>query len=306
MNKFRSSILGGKSAVIVNPVVAEKHGSEAVGDDLASVGIPRDASRTANHRDDDRHRLHGESASIRYKSEIHEVELINLSGGGAMIRADIKPRMWDRVDLILGEGAAFECAVRWLRNDRIGLEFAHETKIDCPTAQRDALLLEVIRRSFPDSPVLVGNSDPEPKQIRTQALEATRRGDHRHPLIWKGQILWQHDSHDCRLRNISESGALVDCHVDLPTDAELLLDLGPSGQFFATVSWSRGGQAGLAFKNSFDLGVLAKARPEVAQRNWTRPNFLKGPANQASPWAPEWERSSLDELREDLEGFMKH
>lgn len=306
MNKFRSSILGGKSAAIVNPVVAQKHGSEAVGDDLASVGIPRDAARIANHRDDDRHRLQGESASIRYKDVVHDVELVNLSGGGAMISSEIKPRMWDRVDLILGEGAAIECAVRWLRNDRIGLEFAHETKLDCPNDQRDALLLDVIHRSFPDALISVGDGDPEPKPISTAALEATRRGEHRHPLIWNGQILWQHDSHDCRLRNISESGALVDCHVDLPIGVELLLDLGPSGQFFATVSWSRNGQAGLAFKNSFDLGVLAKARPEVAQRNWTRPNFLDGPANQASPWAPEWQRQSVEDLRADLEGFMKY
>ena len=306
MNKFRSSILGGKARVLVNPVIAEKHGSEADGDDLASVGIPREETRSANHRDDDRHRLQGEAASILFKREVHEVELINLSGGGAMIRADVKPRMWERIDLILGEGAAIECAVRWLRDDRIGLEFAHETKIDCPIAQRDALLLDVIQRSFPDSAVSVGESDPEPKEIRTEALEATRRGDHRHPLIWNGQILWRHDSHDCRLRNISESGVLVDCQVDLPSGEELLLDLGPSGQFFATVSWSRGGQAGLAFKNSFDLGVLAKARPEVAQRHWTRPNYLDGPANQASPWAAEWERSSLEEIRAELEGFMKH
>jgi len=39
--------------------------------------------------------------------------------------------------------------VRWLRDDRMGLEFAHETKIECAPQVRNALLLEVIRRSFP-------------------------------------------------------------------------------------------------------------------------------------------------------------
>jgi hypothetical protein len=33
---------------------------------------------------------------------------------------------------------------------RIGLEFAHETRLECDPDLRDALLSDVIRRSFPD------------------------------------------------------------------------------------------------------------------------------------------------------------
>src|SRR6185503_9491599 len=98
----------------------------------------------------DRHRLEQETVTARFEAREYAVDLINLSGGGAMIRAAFKPRLWERVDLMFAEGAEIECAVRWLRDDRIGLEFAHETRIDCDPEQRDALLLEVLRRSFPD------------------------------------------------------------------------------------------------------------------------------------------------------------
>ncbi len=307
MNSFRSAIQGGKALHRENPLVSEKHGHDTDAEHLTSIDIARDAKRSANHRDSDRHRLSAETAVIRFKRKKHDVELINISGGGAMIRADIAPRLWDRIDLILGDGAAIECAVRWLRGDRIGLEFAHETRIECDPATRNALLLDVIQRSFPDAtPTIAEPEAPEPVAAPAP-VDASRRVDQRHPLIWNGQILWRHDSHDARLRNISQSGALVDCQTELPAEAEVLLDLGEKcGQFFATVSWSRGGQAGIVFKDSFDLSILAAVRPDVAQRNWQRPGFLDLGANQASPWAEEWERSSLDELRSDLEGFMKH
>ncbi|MDQ3143279.1 MAG: PilZ domain-containing protein [Pseudomonadota bacterium] len=307
MNSFRSAIQGGKAPDREVPLVREKHGHDSGARHLASIEIARDVERSANHRDSDRHRLSAETAVIAFKGKRHDVELINISGGGAMIRADIAPRLWDRIDLTLGEGAAIECAVRWIRGDRIGLEFAHETRIECDPATRNALLLDVIRRSFPDStPMLAGPETPAPPEPCEQT-DPSRRGDKRHPLIWNGELLWHHDSHDVRLRNISESGALIDCGLGLPAGADVMLDLGDKcGQFFATVTWSRGGQAGLSFADSFDLALLARARPEIAQRNWQRPGFLDLGANQASPWAEEWERSSIDKLRADLEGFMKH
>ena len=150
MNSFRSAILSGKGLHSGDPVVREKEGRGSTEDDLSSVEVPRSEARTHNHRDDDRHRLEQESATARFDGEEYEVDLINLSGGGAMIRADFQPRLWERVDLILAEGGEIECAVRWLRGDRVGLEFAHETRIDCDSEIRDSLHLDVIHRSFPD------------------------------------------------------------------------------------------------------------------------------------------------------------
>lgn len=299
MNTFRSSVLGGKKRAVANPLVTEKSGGATDGDDLTSVGIARDAIRSTNHRDDDRHRLDQETAAIIVKGKMLDAELINLSGGGAMIRAAVKPRLWQRIDLVLGEGQPIECAVRWLRDDRIGLEFAHETQIDCAPEQRDALLLDVIRRSFPDTVA----SRPAVAAPVAAPVAASRRSAARHPLIWSGEILFNHDRTKVRLRNISATGALIDTPTELPAGADVLLTLGAAGEIFANVGWSRGGQAGLVFATPFDVYSLVAVRPEVAEQAYERPTHLNPNANHA--WAPEWERSALEELREELEGFMK-
>jgi len=309
MNSFRSAVLSGKG-LKGNPVAHSKLRKGAEADDLSSVDVPRGESRSHNQRDDDRHRLDQETAIVRLGGEEHQVDLINLSGGGAMIRADFAPRLWERVDLIFGEGAEIECAVRWLRDDRVGLEFAHETRIDCDPETRDAVLLDVIRRSFPDVTITVSAEprpaadDPAPDE--DDAIANTRRTERRHPLIWVGEILYNHNSEHVRLRNISEHGALIESPISYPLGAEVLLDMGDAGQHFASVSWTCSDKAGLKFAQPFNLKLLGSAKPEVAPSLLTRP----GPAGRLSedkdnPWAEGWGRQSLDELRDDLEGFMK-
>ena len=309
MNKFRSAILSGNGLHPKNPLVREKNARGATEDDLSSVEVPRSEVRSANHRDDDRHRLEQEVARARFDGEEHEVDLINLSGGGAMIRADFEPRLWERVDLLLAEGAEIECAVRWIRHDRIGLEFAHETRIDCTPEERDALLLEVIHRSFPDVAFAprdeaVPASAPA-SQDDDDAVANSRRTDRRHPLVWMGEVYYAHNNERVRLRNISESGALIECPIQYPTGAEVLLDLGDAGQHFATVSWACGDKAGLRFNNGFDLKLLGKAKPEVAPHLMIRPGPGLASSDVDNPWADGWKRQSLDELRDDLEGFLK-
>ena len=85
----------------------------------------------------------------------------------------------------------------------------------------------------------------------------------------------------------------------------MLFDLGHNVQQFARVSWTRGEQSGLVFTTPFDLARLAEARPEVAPKRWARPAFLDL-ASQDSPWAEQWGRQTLDEMREELEGFLRH
>ncbi len=304
MNKFRKAILGGPVGSPANPLVQEKSAAKGRGEGLAAI-VSLDAERTTDHRDTERHRLARETVSIGYKNKICIADLINLSGGGAMIEADIKPRLWDRIDLYLGEGHPIECAVRWLRNGRIGLEFAHETQIACDADQHDSLLLEVIRRSFPEVAAATPAAEPEP-DAPSEAVDASRRGEVRHPLIWNGVILWRHEEYSVRLRNISASGVLIDAQVDFPHDAELMLDLGESGQYFAKVGWSRSGQTGLVFKHPFDLSLLAAGKPEVAPQSWVKPSYLDASSTEASPWASEWERRNLSDLRADLEGYLKY
>jgi hypothetical protein len=310
MNSFRKAVLSGKG-LKDNPIVHQKLRQGVEADDLTSIGVPRSESRTQDHRDDDRHRLDHETVVARFDGEEHPVDLVNLSGGGAMIRADFAPRLWERVDLVFGEEAEIECAVRWLRDDRVGLEFAHETKIDCDPETRDALLLDVLRRSFSDVTISAARPEAAPAKAAPatnaddEAVANSRRVERRHPLVWMGQVLYNHDSSKVRLRNISECGALIEAAISYPLGAEIYLDLDDAGQHFATVSWTFGDKIGLKFKRPFDLGVLRNSKPEVAPAMMTRPSPSQIYADQDNPWADGWNRQSLDELREDLEGYLK-
>ena len=314
MNSFRSAILSGKGLNAGDPVVRQKKKRGAAEDDLSSVAVSRSEQRTSNQRDDDRHRLEEQTARARFDGQEHDVEVVNLSGGGAMIRCDFSPRLWERVDLIFAEGGEIECAVRWIRDDRVGLEFAHETRIDCDPEARDALLLDVIHRSFPDVALLPRDNAVDPLPVEAaapgddddDAVANSRRTERRHPLVWMGEVYFAHNNEKVRLRNISEHGALIESPAQYPIGVELLLDLGDAGQHFATVSWACGDKSGLKFNKPFNLKQLGSAKPEVAPQMMTRP----GPAGRVSvdqdnPWAEEWKRQSLEELRDDLEGYLK-
>ena len=304
MNKFRSTILSGMGFRTENPLVRGKEARGDGSDDLSSVEVSRAETRTANHREDDRHRLAAEQAAARCDGETHQVDLVNLSGGGAMIRADFTPRLWDRVDLILAEGAEIECAVRWLRADRVGLEFAHETRIDCAPEVRDALLLDVVRRSFPD--IAAKEREPEAEVPQTEAADpASRRTERRHPLIWMGDVIHNHSSERVRLRNISEHGAMIESPISYHQGGELLLDLGEAGQHFATIGWTCADKAGLVFDKPFNLAALSKARPQVAPGLHSQPGVKRLPIDDNNAWADGWQRQSVNELRESLEGYLK-
>ena len=309
MNSFRSAILSGKGLHPADPVVRQKRAPGTEADNLASVDVPRQEPRRHNHRDDDRHRLDRETATARFKGETFEVDLVNLSGGGAMIRAGFAPRLWDRVDLVLAEGAEIECAVRWLRGDRIGLEFAHETRIDCDPADRDELLLDVIRRSFPEvslaKPAKAAAKQRPAASYDDDTVANSRRRERRHPLVWMGEVLYNHGSERVRLRNISERGALIESPIVYPRGVELFLDLGAAGQHFATVGWSAGDKVGLVFAAPFDLKLLGSAKPEIARDLWTRPGPSRHSADQKNPWSDAWQHPSIEQLRDDLEGYLK-
>jgi hypothetical protein len=299
---IRSRILGGKAAD--EPLLKGKQPKGVKADTLDSVPVVREASRTANTRDQDRHRLaDDEQVRLVHRGKERTVQLVNLSGGGAMIAGKFNPKLWDRVELHLGEDGVLECAVCWIKGDRVGLEFAHETQLDCSPDERAVLLRDVIARSFPDVEFEVGVvAAPAPAEGR-QADE--QRGDRRHPLIWSGTLHYDFQSSAVRLRNISEKGALIECETPLPVGAEPLLDLGEAGNLFGTVTWSVGDQAGIRFHSPFDMSQLARAKPQLAPVRWERPPYLKTDPTANSPWAKEWGRMSLNELRDELEGFLK-
>ena len=301
-NSFRAAVLGGERKPLV---VTDKNPQfEGQGDELDGVRIPRSETRRGDHRGGDRHRLNAETQSAVYEGATHPVEVVNLSRGGAMIRCGFAPKLWDLIELKLGDGPGLEAAVRWIKGDSIGLEFAHETKLDCSPEERAALLLEVIQRSFPDE---IRLAEPEVADVEEEREEEDlgARDEKRHPLIWKGEIHFAHDSNPVRLRNVSAGGALVDVAADYPLGAEVLLDLGNAGQYFAIVQWSCGDEVGLRFVRPFDLACLANARPEVTPHSWTVPTFLNRDENEDSAWHEKWARSSIAEIRSELEGYLK-
>jgi len=294
MNSFRDAVTNGR--LNAGPVMPEKQSRlNREKDSLSGLSVPRAEARTHNQRADDREFRSAEEARLIVNRKSYVVDLLNLSGGGAMIRTNLPLKLWKQVHLELGEGGSVECAVRWIKGDRIGLEFAHETQVAGDAGKRDAMLLDTIERNFPE---VAGEPGEDPSG-------AQRRAELRHPLIWTGEIFYDHDATKVRLRNISEQGAMVDCTKTIPEGAEILLDMRGAGQHFAFVTWSRGDQLGLRFQRPFDIACLARAEPEVAPQSWTRPDYLNPGQDTESPWAEPWQRLSLPELRDTLEGFLK-
>src|SRR3954453_14594890 len=148
MNRFRYSITSGSGAP--GRVMPAKKSRGTDGDCLAGVQVARTESRTHNQRAEGRQVLGSEEARLFVGRRHYVVDLLNLSGGGAMIRTNLPLKLWKQVHLELGDGGSVECAVRWIREDRIGLEFAHETQVAGDIAKRDAMLLDTISRNFPE------------------------------------------------------------------------------------------------------------------------------------------------------------
>jgi len=300
-NSFRSAVLSGRAGRHDTLVVRTKRGRvDSSAEGLTAVPIRRSEERRSNQRGGNRHRLSSEQALVRNADGEHVVDLVNLSAGGAMISGPLAAMLWDHVGLLVGGEDEIDCAVRWIKGDKIGLEFAHETRLDCDAEIRDELLRAVIRKSFPDLkddplhyPSRRAEDDPN-----VDPDEAQRRSAERHPLIWNGVVYHDYDVEPVRLRNISVTGALVQSSHDLPEGATVYLDLGPAGKLEATVRWTRGGQSGLAFTEPFDVHQLAKAKPEVAANGDASDTAF---GNQ-EPWAPGWRRATIDEMARSLGG----
>lgn len=299
---IRAKIYG--SGAAEEPLLPSKKRKGALADTLNSVRVSREASRQSNNRAEDRHRLTGERARITYNGSELEVELVNLSGGGAMVAGAFEPLLWERVHLNLGSNGMIECAVRWIRDQRVGLEFAHETRLDGPSDQVAAVLRDVIQRSFPDIDFkpAVPKSSETPCTERASAPDEHRRAP-RHPLIWTGVLYHDYQTTKVRVRNISATGAMVETQTTIRVGAQPLLELSEAASVSATVEWTVGDQVGLRFNEPFDLAMLGGAKPAVAQNKWSPPPYLDIAENGRKD--DHWERLTVAELRQELEGYLK-
>jgi hypothetical protein len=286
---------------VEEPLLKAKKPKGVKADELDSIPVPRESRQRSDSRAEDRHRLLNERARVTHDGAGHEVELINLSGGGAMISGALKPLLWDRLDLHLGNHGDIECAVRWIREGRIGLEFAHETRLDWSADEVASVLREVIIRSFPD----VEFSEAEPEEQDTSESENEHRRAARHPLIWTGVLHHDYQSTPVRVRNISSTGARIETATPVRVGTQPLLELTDAASVSVTVEWAVGDQVGLSFHSPFDMSLLVDSRPTVATPSWTPPPYLGKAASDAES-NEHWGRLTLYELRQELEGFLKH
>lgn len=282
------------------PILRSKKPRGAKADTLNSVAVARETRRLNNGRGEDRHRLTDERALITWNGAGQEVELINLSGGGAMITAHFEPMLWDRVDLHLGNHGTIECAVRWMRDGLIGLEFAHETRLDWPSDQVATVLRHVIEKTFPQI-TFPEKDDSPPPPARVPSDDEHRRAA-RHPLVWNGTLYHDYQTTPVRVRNISDTGAMIEIGVPARVGSEPLLELTDTASVSATVEWVVGDHAGLRFHSPFDLKLLTESRPTVAPTQWSPPPYLGVGTDEND----RWNRLTLQELRDELEGFMRH
>jgi hypothetical protein len=223
-----------------------------------------------------------------------------------MIGARFEPSVSDTLELHLGANGTIDCIVRWIGNGRIGLEFAHETQLDCSADERAALLRDVIGQSYPE---LRSSQSPAPASGTGSFGKRPRGTDHRrakrHPLIWSGILYTGTKTLAVRVRNISSSGAMVQCNCSAAVRGDARLELGRAGSLDATIGWTAGDQVGLCFHEQFDMSRLARSTPQLTPTKWVRPAYLDKVGADSSPWDPEWERLSIGDLEHELEGFLK-
>jgi PilZ domain-containing protein len=272
-----------------------KRSRQAKGVGLSKFAIWREESRQSDSRGEDRHQLGGTPVRATYQGRSVDAQVLNLSGGGAMIGSDLRPHIGDRLDIHLGSDT-IEVLVRWVRGGRIGVEFTQETRLHCPDDTRAQLLRDVITRGRLREPLPGASHAPQSSDDRS----ATR-----HPFIWAGELVHGPSSWPARLRDISPDGALVQCNVSLAVGSEVLLDLGEAGRLGAAVRWTVGDCTGLQFDKPFDLRALARFKPLLVPRKWLRPTCLEKAVPEESAWDQAWGRMSAEEMQEQLEGFLK-
>lgn len=253
---IRSKIYG-QSGPAESPLVCVKSPKGARADDMLSIPVVRQQSRHSDTRLEHRFPLAGETTTVTRRGSEHDVRVVNVCGGGAMITAAFEPVLWEPLELHLGEHGTVECSVVWIRHGRLGVEFARETRLDCDEDEQGVLVREVIRRHYPEVQF------EAPREVEA-ADSSEHRGQPRNPFVWSGTLHCEYGSTPARLRNISPDGAMIETSFELTAGAEPYLDLGEAGSIFATVVWSIGDQSGLKFHQRFDMANLAHARPQLS------------------------------------------
>lgn len=289
MHELRTALASGETLRPNGPVAKKSKRSDAAGG-LAAIAVKREESRLTNQRREERHRNIVETAIVHFRRKKYEVPVVNVSSGGVMIQTDIEPWIGESVEIQFADCNRTKCVVRWIRGDRMGLEFNDETTIIGPASIQDY----IIRR-------LRGDEAAESELDRSSKPNR----EPRHNLIWIATLHCNHDSIPARIRNISSEGAMVETKHKFEVGTELLLDLDEAGTAFAKVRWAKGGQIGLRFDAKFNLRNLTKCTPTAASISangrpttyMVKPKYLESEKSPDSPWAAMWDKFGLEDLK---------
>lgn len=291
----------GETGLQESPLVCVKKPKGAKASMLHSITVSREARRHGDTRVQDRFCIFDERARVTHERSVYDAQLVNVCASGAMVAAPFEPVPWDRVTMELGDHRPIKCFVLWVKEGRIGLEFAQPIRLDRADREQ-AGLRAVILRHFPDA-----HFEPPVETQQRSAPTATeeQRLEHRNPLIRMGTLHYDYASTPARLRNISSIGATIESSATLVPGAEPLLDLGEAGSVFATVVWTAGTQSGLRFNQPFDLAQLPRARAPAGATSWEPPAYLRTNAHCDSRWEDQLQPASFNDVNEDLDGFLK-
>lgn len=216
---------------------------------LIQVKIPRHEARRVHQRNEDRCVYPGVPAQIEMPHGRVDFELLNLSSNGAMVALPPSDEfiIGEAVEVVIGGCDPVPMSVRWIRDNRMGLEFAAETAVIASCGLQD-LIVDTIRREQ-QAGRYTGDVDVRPE----------RRGPHqRRSLMWLCSLSTGAVDAVARIRNISSAGAMVSMGEQLPVQAgsEMILAMGHAGEFRCRVRWCIDGEVGLEFVEPFPISLL--------------------------------------------------
>ena len=280
MQELRARLQRRGPKLIAEKKVACRTAEDALGVEM----IRRSEVRRNDDRAEGRQRLEGELIGVEFEGRSIPLTLINLSRGGAMLEGDIQLGLFSEVVLVLPGEHRVRCIVRWLKGDRMGLEFEDGTHLQLSRVERGDLVRGVIAKTFPGFDLTQLET---PRQQPSPPDRAPRR-----VLSWAATLIYGFRSTPVRLRNISSSGALIEAETQMPQGTEVVLDLGAAGMIDSTIVWSFCDQLGLRFATPFNLAAMGRAMPQVAA------------AGEGG--SVDLDQLPREELLRVLDGFMKH
>jgi hypothetical protein len=210
---------------------------------LNGVAISRSESRRSNQRREDRHLDLVDQAALYFRRRRHQVEVINVSNHGVMVRSDLQPNVGETLEIQFEDCNRTRCFARWIKDGRIGLELTDETVIIARADLRESIVSG--RRA--------GEQPPK--------LEVKRERERRQSLLRTATLYYQQSYCEVRVHNISSQGMMIACELDLlPGTAVVIALLGAAANGLpGRVCWRRPGHMGIKFEQTFDLRILADA-----------------------------------------------